>query len=350
MSATVLRNAIALGLTLCAADAIAQSITPQQFIASCQTSPGNVVRIDQDITLQGRFVGDTYVSPSGCSVLLAPDASLKLDQVTLNFGGPFTVNGGSLAQVALDKGVLAAPSIELALRGDNSEVMIKEGRFFATEGDLAINFGRFAKLEMIESGGWTSGGLRARGALRVASDAFFSGTISKSGIEGGHGIFLDLRGDDSVWKIDSSTVNVSSFTFAPADAVSFGPFEVTSAARKALLEISDVNLRFAARTVTISLTGAESSVLMKKLTSQTGSQNVYVGATGEKGLVLIENSSFYGNPEISVLSGSAGATTVIGSPGTLYAQRRVSVATGAGGSCFVDPPSTLQAPEIRNCR
>jgi hypothetical protein len=350
MTARNLHHAIALALALPAGSAYAQSLTPQQFISACQSNPGNVVSITEDLALQGRFPGDTYVASTGCSVLLAPDASLKLDQVTLNFRGAFTVNGGALAQFALDKGTLVAPSIALALRGANSEVAIKEGQLFATAGDLAISFGRFAKMEMVESGGWTRGGLRAARALRIDSDAFFSGVVSNSGLEGGQGIFLDLRGDDSLWKIGNATLNVSSFTFAGGNPVTYGPFQVTSAARKALVEIADVNLRFASQDVTLSLTGAESGILMKNLTSQTGSRNVFIGATGDKGIALIENSGFSGNPEVQVVSGPNGATKVVGSPGFLNAQQRVVVATGAGGSCEVLPLSLASAPMVSLCR
>jgi hypothetical protein len=221
---------------------------------------------------------------------------------------------------------------------------------FANAGNFDIAFGSKGKLEMSNSGGWTRGGLTAAGALRISSGSFFSGVMSNSGMEGADGIFLAVNGQDSSWKVEKSTLNVSNFTFAPASEYRSGPFSVSSGAYKANIEIMETNLRFAGKAIDMRLTGAESSMILKGVTSQTGSEAVYFGATGYKGIVMIENSTFYGNPAIDVVSGVEGATAVIGNPGLLYAQQRISVSTRTGGSCVVTPLYSLTAPQVNACR
>jgi hypothetical protein len=227
---------------------------------------------------------------------------------------------------------------------------MKEARLFANSGDLDIAFGTKGKLEISNSGGWTRGGLTAAGALRIGSGGFFGGVMNDSGAEGAAGIFFALNGQDSSWKIENSTLNVSNFTFADASAFRNGPLVVNSSAYKTNVEIINTNLRFAGKAINLRLSGEESSLALKNVTSQTSSEAVYLGAPGQKGIVLIENSTFYGNPSIDVVSGASGASAVVGNPGLLYAQQRVTVRTGAGGSCVVTPMFSLSAPQVNACR
>lgn len=328
----------------------AGQMTPAAFMAACQSNPGNIVFLAQSLKLQGTFTGNTFTASSGCTVQLAPDAAFELDTLTLRFAGAFAIDGGPKGKLVAAKAVLEASAIDLRFAGDEGQLEINEGQLYARDGDFGATFGSKGKLEMKNSGGWTRGGIRARGAVRFATGPFFSGSMSDSGIEGGGGIRLDINGSDTEWKIEKSTLNVSNFTFAGAAPVSFGPFEIQSSAPKTKVEISDTNLRFASETIDMRLAGAESSLLLKSVTSQTGSRSIYLGAPGEKGIVLIERPLFFGNPEITVQSGPSGSTGVIGNPGSLYAQQRVSVSTGAGGSCIVTPSSMLTAPQVSACR
>jgi hypothetical protein len=66
--------------------------------------------------------------------------------------------------------------------------------------------------------------------------------------------------------------------------------------------------------------------------------------------VNIETPLFFGNPEVVVESGLTGTTNVIGNPGSLTGQQRVSVSAGAGGSCNVFPISMLRAPVVQACQ
>jgi hypothetical protein len=330
--------------------AAAQSMTPQQFVAACQSSLSNTVYLRESVKLQGSFPGESHNSATACNVQLAAGASFELDTITLNFAGPLTVQGGYSSKFAAQKATVNAPSIALRMTGASNEVMMNESRLFAGSGDLAIGFGLYGKFEMVNSGGWTRGGLTAAGALRVTSSTYFSGTMSNSGMEGGRGIFLRMNAGESGWKIEKSVLNVSNFTFGGANPYTTGPLSISSLAQKVIVEISETNVRFASDAITMRLSGAESSLLLKQVSSLTGGQAVYLGTPGEKGVTLIENSMFRGNPSVDVVSGVSGATAVTNSPGALYAQQRISVSTGAGGSCVVTPVSSLSAPQVDACR
>ncbi|MGL6291322.1 MAG: hypothetical protein ACRC2H_11575 [Silanimonas sp.] len=348
-AARLLPHALALGLLIGAMPAAAQ-MTPAAFMAACQSSPDNLVILRQSLKLQGSFTGETYTASSGCSVYLSNDAALELDTLTLRFGGPFTIVGADKGKLVAAKAVLEASTIEVRFLREEGQLEINEGQLYARDGDFNANFAGKGRLEMKNSGGWTRGGIRARGAVRFATGDFFTGTVSDSGIEGGAGIRFDIFGRDTEWKVEKSTLNVSNFTFAGAAPVTTGPFAIQSSAFKSKVEISDTNLRFASQTIDVRLAGAESSLLLNGVTSQTGSQSIYLGAPGDKGVVLIERPLFLGNPEIVVQSGPSGATGVIGNPGSLTAQRRVSVSSGPGGSCVVTPSWTLTAPQVEACR
>lgn len=343
-------QALAVALLGVVAMPAAAQMSPAAFMDACRTSANNTVILRESLKLQGSFTGETYSTSTGCTVFLAPDAAFELDTLTLRFGGPFALVGSSKGRLVAAKAVLDASAINLRFDREEGQLEINEGQLVARNGDFSATFAGKGRLEMKNSGGWTRGGIRSRGAVRFATGPFFTGSVSDSGIEGGAGIRLDILGSDTEWKIEKSTLNVSNFTFAGAAPVTFGPFAIQSSAFKAKVEISDTNLRFASQTVDMRLAGAESSLLLNNVSSQTGSQSIYLGAPGEKGVVLIERPLFLGNPEISVQSGASGATAVIGNPGTLTAQQRVSVSTGAGGSCAVTPSSMLTAPQVDACR
>jgi hypothetical protein len=347
---TLAAVAAAVALVPASSAVFAQTLTAQQFARACESNPGNTVHLAQSLKLQGAFTGETQVVATGCTVTLAPDAAFELDQITLSFAGPLTVTGNRNGAVKIEKAVVNAPSIALNLTGSDSQFQMKEGRVIALAGGLDLRFGSKGKFEMVDSGGWTRGGLRASGALRIVSGTFFDAVMSNSGMEGAAGIFLAMNGSESAWKIEKSVLNVSNFTFGDGAAYSAGPLSITSNAFKASVSIAESDLRFASRAVTMHLAGAESTLQLKQVTSQTGSEAVYLGAPGYKGIAMVENSLFYGNPDIVVQSGSEGATAVIGNPGSLYAQRAVRVFTGTGGSCVVTPLSSLIAPQVNACR
>ncbi len=347
---TVLFLAVGSTLSLASMSAAAQSMTVQEFMRACETNPNNTVALAQQVKFQGAFTGESYSSATGCTIALGIDASFELDQITLNFAGPLIVTGRRNSKVQIEKAVVNAPSADFNLTGRNSQFMMKEGRVFASAGDLNLQLGHYAKLEIVDSGGWTRGGLTASGLLNISSYAYFSGAMVNSGFEGGNGIAIAMSGNDSGWKIEKSTLNVSNFTFGEESAFTTGSLTIDSGAYKNYLEMVDTNIRFASKDVRVKLSGAESTVLMKNVQSQTGSGSIYFGAPSYKGVVMLENSGFSGNPSVVVETGIGGSTAVVGSPGYLQSQSSIHISTKNTGSCVVTPISMLTAPQISACR
>ncbi len=349
-SKNVLCAAVGTLLGFFSLNAAAQSISAQQLIAACENNPNNTVYLSQQVKLQGLFTGETYSSSTGCTINLSRDSSFELDQITLNFAGPLTVIGKRNGKVQIEKAVVNAPSVNFSLTGIGSQFMMKEGRVFAEAGDLNLQLGHYAKLEIADSGGWTQGGLTANGLLNISSSSYFSGMMVNSSLEGANGIAVAMNGNDSIWKIEKSTLNVSNFNFAEAAAFATGPFIIDSNAYKNFVEIVDTNLRFASKAVRIHLGGAESTIMLKNVNSQADSESVYFGAPSYKGAVMLEKSRFSGNPSVIVETGVGGSTAVVGEPGYLNAQGSIKISTKNTGSCVVTPISMLSAPQVSACR
>lgn len=337
---------------LAAGAASAQSMTPAQFVEACRNNAGNNVYLAQQTKFQTSFQGTTFSTPTGCNVVLAPGASLELDTITMNFGGEFVVQGSTGGKVAMAKATLSAPSVNLQLTGFEGQLQINESRLYATVGNLVMAFGEKGKLEINQSGGWYQPRVSAKGTLIVSAGAFFNATILRSGLQGAQGIDIALNGFDSSMKLERVDLLVSSGAASPAPYI-FGPLFISGNAEKVSVEMNDVNVMEASQTVDIELAGAESKLSMKGVTSSTGSSEVFIGATGEKGEVKLDITRFFGNPSVTVVSGVSGSTSVSnptsGVTGGFSAVNEINISAGAGGSCNA---STLymNAPILNICR
>jgi hypothetical protein len=337
---------------LAAGASSAQSMTPAQFVAECANNPGNQVNIAQQTKFQTTFTGTTFSTPTACNVVLAPGASLEFDTITMNFGGPFSVRGSTGGKVVLDKTNVSAPSIDLQLTGFEGQLQINESRLQATVGDLDIAFGEKGKMEINQSGAWYQPRVSAKGVLAISAGASFSGTVLRSGLQGAKGIDIELNGFDSGMKFETVDMLLSSGATSPGPYTT-GSLMITGLATKVAIEMNGVNVMEASQDVDIDLTGAESKLAMKDVRSQTGSAQVFLGATGEKGEVMIENSRFFGNPNVEVRSGVSGKTEVInatsGVTGGFSAVQAIIIGTGAGGACNASS-MYMNAPTMSICR
>lgn len=328
--------------------AVAQGLTPAQFVAACSV-PGQPVILREPTKFQTAFSGTTFSVPGGCNVTLAPGASLELDTITLRFGGPLVVVGGGSSKVTLDKATLSAPAVSISFIGSEGQFEMNEARLDATAGDLRLVFGEKGQFKMVNSGRWYQPRLTAQGQLSIAAGPLFSGTIVQSGLQGARGIGMAFNGTESGMKIERSDLLVSSG--APnGGAYTAGPFTVTSPAAKVAFEMIDVNLMEASQAVQIALNGAESKLGLVSLRSQTSSQRIALGALGSKGEVKVENVLMYGVPEVIIQTGAEGSTTVTNSPGSITSAQRITVRAGAGGSCSATPASSFNAPVVSLCR
>jgi hypothetical protein len=326
----------------------AQIATPAQFVQACQSNPANTVVLTQQTKFQTSFQGTTFSTPSGCTVVLGTGASLELDTITMSFGGAFVVQGANNTKLVLDKATLTAASIDVGLTGFEGQFQMNESRFASTTGDLSLRFGEKGSMEVKQSGGWYQPRLAAKGVLSISTGALFSGNITMSGLQGARGMSMAFNGTDSTMKLENTDLLVSSGSPNPGPYTT-GAFSVTSSAQKVAFETTAVRLMEASQAVNIALSGAESKIGLVGFSSMTGSKNVAITALGEKGEVKIENSRFYGNPNVIVESGSFGTTTVMASPGGFQAQQLVRIRAGTGGSCSATASPHI-APVLEICR
>jgi hypothetical protein len=337
---------------LCAGAASAQSMTPQQFVDACSSNVGNRVNIAQQTKFQTASTRITYATPTGCTVVLAAGASLELDTVTLNFGGPLVVHGSIGGKVVLDKATITAPSVNFNLTGFEGQLQINESRLAATVGNLALAFGEKGKMEINQSGIHYDPRVSARGTLSITAGASFSGTILRSGLQGAQGVDITLNGFDSSMKFETVDILLSTGATSPAP-YTVGSLNIIGNAPKVSIEMNDVDLMETSQNIDIELAGEESKLLLKNVMSATGGRDVFLGATGKKGEVNLENSRFFGQPAVIVTSGESGSTKVVnatsGITGGLIASERVVISTGVGGSC-VGASIYHSAPILDICR
>jgi hypothetical protein len=345
-----LATSIALGFSM--SMAAAQAMTAAQFVEACRTNPDNRVDLAQQTKFQGTSFNESCSTPSGCNVVLAPGASLELDMTIMNFGGPFFVQGNTGGKVVLDKSTIAAPSVELQLTGFEGQLQINEARVTATAGNVVFEFGEKAKMEINQSGAWYQPRVRAKGLLIIRAGAFFTGNVLQSGLQGAQGIDIELNGFDSSMRFEMVDMLLSSGATSPGPYTA-GSLKILGNAAKASVEMNDVAVMEASQRVDIDLAGVESKLALKLVTSQTGSGAVFLGATGEKGEVKTENTSFFGNPSVVVVSGPMGSTVVAnatsGVTGGFSATNEVSISAGAGGSCNAST-AYMSAPILSICR
>jgi hypothetical protein len=339
--------ALSVGAALGVTHAHAQSLTAQQFLQACATNPANTVVLTGQTVFQTGWTSTPLHTATGCTVVLANDASFELDSTTLSFGGPFVVQGGTKAKFSLTKSTLTARAVTLSLTGAEGQLQMNEGRLNTTAGNLAIQFGEKGFMEVINSGGWYQPRLAARGTLSLTAGAFFSGNVVGSGVQGARGVTLSFNGTDSSMKFENSDVLVSSG--APSGGTyTNGPFQVTGSASKVSFELINVNLMEAGRNVIVALNGAESKLGFNRVTSQTGSERISLTALGPSSEVKVESVLLQGNPSVLIESGAQGSTTVGGSPNTIRATQTIRARAGLGGSCSVAAQG-LSAPTVQVC-
>jgi hypothetical protein len=198
-------------------------------------------------------------------------------------------------------------------------------------GALSVRFGEKGMLSMLNSGGWTGGGLDAAGALTITSGPLFNGEVVSSGIQGRQGLTLNIGGAESSWKVEKSAVHAGE-----ALGVWY-PLAINSSAAKTSIEWSDVQVR-GGSSVRVELSGAETKLSLKGVYRAGFADVISIRAMGAKSEIVIDNSVFDGFPSLVVESGVDGVTKLSGPFARLSANSptggSLRFTAGLGGSCF----------------
>lgn len=119
---------------------------------ACETSPGNVVTLNQSTKIyQGvrPTTGEEAVN-CGCTLVLGPDVKLEFDFVGLRFDGLFTVRSANKGEVNFNRSLLRAPSITINLPVSGSALAVTQSLLQALAGSLNVILGDEAKMELID--------------------------------------------------------------------------------------------------------------------------------------------------------------------------------------------------------
>jgi hypothetical protein len=321
---------------------------------ACETSPGNRVILDQDITVSPQN-GALAVSAdvvSGCVIELRNDASLQLDRTTFKFGGALIIVGGVNTELAMDRAEVTAPSVDVTLAGEGNQVRMKESRINARQGgNLNLTLGSISKMEISGqrrnyegNATSTNAALYAEGDLNITVGTRFAGSMGEGNLFANRNLNVRSTGGEIEMKFENVV------TYAPKGAVA-----ITIGGGKSKLEYS--NAPFTAGTdVDVVMNGAETSMSFSN-SSINAKAFVELHASGEKGSVkvsngyinapgaflatagmsaaygevMVEGATITGGTSVGFASGSQGSTLIKSS--SLNSTASVTATAGAGGKC-----------------
>lgn len=312
--------------------------------AACETNPGNLVVLDQDITvspLNGAQAASAQIT-TGCVIELRNDASLQLDRTTFTFGGPLIITGASKTELAMDRSEMTASAVNVSLSGDEGQLRMKESRVSARQGgNFNLTLGAIAKMEISGlrrnyegNGTSTNAALFAEGDLSITVGNRFTGSVSEGILFSQRNLsFRALSGDVEV-KMENTT------TYAPNGAVA-----VSVAGGKAKLEYSNSPIT-GGTDVDVLIAGAEGSISFSN-SNVTAGAAIELHADGEKSAVRISNGFFYAPGAFYASAGANGAFGELSvENAAVTGGTPVSFATGANGKTMLKSNSLKSTANV----
>jgi hypothetical protein len=338
--------------------------TPAQLKAACEADANHVVQLDHStkIFLPGPGTAVATQVASGCTLVLGQGAKLETEFIRVNFNGQLTVQSAYPTDVKLVKTSFQATAITLDLGAQGSALGASEATLAATAGDLNINLGDEAKLEVINRllpG--PANGMSAAGAIHISGGRKFTGLLDENGVLATQGFSVSMTGGEGLLKV--SQVNFSS---------PLGGFSITSSGEKALLEMAETRVR-SRDNIVLDLTGKDSAINVKQsffsssTDSATGAALFQAGTGGEingkislsetavfdvtsatisaslnssNGELSVEKSILVPEGDLRIESGAQGKTNV--KENRLSSPSLIRIAAGVGGSC-TGFPNTIQS-------
>jgi hypothetical protein len=326
----------------------------------CEQTKGSAIVFRTNVTIFGN--GSTPVSiGSGCTIDLAPNVNFMLENASLAFNGPLSIQSRGRAGLKLSKAMVSSPSINIEFRGSASEILGVESTLRAANASLSVVLADSAKLEWSKGFGNQAEALFSGDRLTLAAGAKFTGALLGASARGNNGIVMDLKGDEPVLKVvDGTTLN------APAGSV-----EIYASGSKALLEVVDGQVRFG-RGLTVDLAGTESMISLSKTTLgptsglvQSG-LTLLAGSTGGRGQIngsevtisrvrtatvrassgLLNWTKGSANLQGDIIFEAGSITEVVES--NLRSGTRIRVFAPSTGTCNASA-SSLSAPTVQLC-
>lgn len=171
--------------------------TTPQLKTACETSPGNVVVLNEATTIvEGARYPFSEQVLTGCTIVLGPNAKLATEGVAMRFAGPLVVQSATPTEVKLTRSFLAAASVNFNLPGAGNAIEMEFSHIHATTGGLLFTMGDESKLTVMAR--ILNGPLEAMTAATTAqirSGRKFSASFSQMRISAPQGIDISqVRG------------------------------------------------------------------------------------------------------------------------------------------------------------
>lgn len=318
--------AVASFLGLLAGGAQAQSSTAE-LRNLCQTSPGNVVRIDGPVLI---FRGAPASAPepvaTGCTLLIGEFGKFETKEIGMRFAGPLQIQSVHKGFVALSDTTLVGSSVDVSMSGADSVLLMTESNLQSTIGDVVIRMGSIGKLELVDFLPFAPFMIRSAAGASISGGDKFNVTLKGANIQATSGMTVTLAGSDTLMLADSAGLTTTG-----------GALNVSATGNKGTV-ILNQGTYSAGGSVNVTLAGAESGLGIKDADVRSGSGSIVVdvGVSAMGGKLEVSQSRFNAPGTLS-LFGSRGSNLgfVAVDNVDLNGAGGVRVETGAGGGTFM---------------
>jgi hypothetical protein len=295
------------GMFLVARPAVASHIqTPEDLRVACESSPGNVVALDEPTAIKGVEGAALLPIASGCTLVLGPGAKLETEFVRVAFAGPLVIQSSSPTDVVLVKTRVSAPALSLLLTGLGSAIAATQSVLEATAGDVTIALSANAKLELVQQLPGPAYGLAATGQVQITSYSGFQGLIYETNIYARQG----FRYAQTILGAGAALSMGKVILDAPLGGVT-----VTTQAGNSKLEISESSFRVRDG-VLMSLEGRWSHIGLKQVAmggwngnTAPGGVTIAAAPTQPEGVVSLSEVSVFDVATASVVASASGSVT-----------------------------------------
>lgn len=316
----------AAALVLLASGAQAQSSTAE-LRNLCQTSPGNVVRIDGPVLIyRGAPASAPEPVATGCTLLLGEFGKFETKEIGMHFAGRLQIQSTHKGFVALSDTTLIGTSVDVSMNGADSVLLMTESNLQSTVGDVSIRMGSIGKLELVDVLPFAPFMLRSAAGVSISGGEKFNVTLKGGNLQATTGMSVTLAGTDTLLLADSASMTTTR-----------GALNVSATGDKGTM-ILNQGTYSAGGSVGVTLPGAESGLGIKDADVRSGSGNIVVdvGGSAPKGKLEVSQSRFNAPGTLS-LFGSRGSDIgfVAVDNVDLNGAGGVRVETGAGGGTFM---------------
>jgi Secretion system C-terminal sorting domain len=348
--------------------------TPAQLKTACETSPGNIVTINQSTKI---FLNAAPYTPEqvncGCTIVVTNEASLEFELVNMKFAGAFAVQSAGKSNFKANKSLLTANSVAFNLGGVGSDFASTQSAINAEAGNLTVTLSPQSKFELYGYfNSQYSNGLSASGIVNISAGAQFTGLASGTGIRGLQGVQLNSSGIEGLLTLEATAIRAlagsasillhgdkSKLTMIESYVFSKDNTRVELAGEETNIKMEEG--AFSGPAYGVAMTGGVLIIAAGDTKNKGGIELVAIAAGsmngsfmvtaadgGEDGKIKVEKSNISNiGGAILFSTGRKGSTEV--KENYITSQSSITIRTGIEGNCVSTPNRALTAPIVNAC-